>query len=93
MFINLRNELPYGIFVKAEKIEQKRMLKNVRCNIYCNKESHKGMIIGKQGLMLKKIATQARIEMEHFFNCKVNLSCWVKINVDWRNNSILINLD
>ena len=53
--------------------------------IYCEKESHKGIVIGKGGAMLKKIATAAREDMEAFLNCKVNLQCWVKVREGWRN--------
>ena len=57
---------------------------------YCEKESHKGIIIGKGGGMLKKVATQARCDMERFFMSKVNLQCHVKVKEDWRNREGLI---
>ena len=53
--------------------------------IYCERESHKGMIIGKQGKMLKKIASESRIKIEEFLDSKVNLQCWVKVRPDWRD--------
>ena len=59
--------------------------------IYCEAESHKGIIIGKKGAMLKKVSSKAREDMEQFFECKVNLSCWVKVKEDWRNRQGLIH--
>jgi len=60
---------------------------DIDATILCEKSSHKGMIIGKQGAMLKKIGTQARTEIEAFMDCKINLKLWVKIREDWRNSS------
>lgn len=64
---------------------------DIDVNIYCEKKSHKGMIIGKGGQMLKKIATAAREDCEAFLDAKVNLQCWVKIKDDWRDNDFLLN--
>ena len=58
--------------------------------IVCERDSHKGIIIGKQGSMLKKIGTNARYEMERLFDCKVNLKLWVKVKKDWRDSDFLI---
>ena len=60
-------------------------------NIYCEKKSHKGMVIGKEGRMLKKIGTEARMACEDFLGARVNLQCWVKVKDDWRDNEILLN--
>jgi GTP-binding protein Era len=53
--------------------------------IYCERESHKGILIGKQGSMLKRIGSQARMDLEDFFQCKINLQLWIKVKEDWRN--------
>ncbi|MBQ1218029.1 MAG: KH domain-containing protein [Clostridia bacterium] len=66
-------------------------LTEIFVNIICEKESHKGIIIGKQGTMLKKIATEARSEIENLLGRKVYLECRVKVREDWRNNENLIN--
>ena len=58
--------------------------------IYCEKQSHKGIIIGKQGAMLKAVGSKARADMERFFDCKINLQCWVKVKEDWRNRQGLL---
>ena len=59
--------------------------------IYCERDSHKGMVIGKKGAMLKRIASGARLEMEALFGSKVNLQCWVKVKEDWRNRQGLLS--
>ncbi len=89
--ILLRDEVPHGIFVKVEKMKLKKTQKNERIYnieavIYCLKESHKGIIIGKKGEMLKRIGTLARRDMEENFGKKVNLKTWVKVKPDWINN-------
>ena len=58
--------------------------------IYCERESHKGIVIGKKGAMLKRVASAARTSLEDFFRIKVNLQCWVKVKEDWRNREGLI---
>ena len=63
---------------------------DIEANIYCEKDSHKGMIIGKGGSMLKKIASEARADLEEFLDVKINLKCWVKVRDDWRNNENII---
>ena len=57
---------------------------DIDATIYCERDSHKGMIIGKQGKMLKKISSEARLKIEEFLDCHVNLQCWVKVRQDWR---------
>ena len=64
--------------------EEKDLI-DIHAVIYCEKDSHKGIIIGKQGTMLKKVASQARRDIESFLDIKVNLQCWVKVKEDWRN--------
>lgn len=86
----LDEEVPHGIYVEVEKMEFSKTNKgediyNIEANIYCLRESHKGIIIGKKGAMLKRIATSSRIEMEKMLQCKVNLSVWVKVREDWLN--------
>jgi GTP-binding protein Era len=92
----LYQELPHGIAVQIETLEHTKTNKNeeivdLRAAVICEKDSHKGMIIGKQGAMLKKIGEVSRLELEEYFECKVNLKLWVKIAEDWRNRENLIN--
>lgn len=63
---------------------------DIDATIVCERDSHKGIIIGKQGFMLKKIGTQARIEMENLLDMKVNLQLWVKVKKDWRDSDMLL---
>lgn len=86
----LNEEVPHGIFVEAEKMELAKTTKgediyNIDATIYCLRGGHKGIIIGKKGAMLKRIATSSRIDMEKMLDCKVNLSVWVKVREDWLN--------
>lgn len=81
-------EIPHGTAVVVEKMrtrEDGSSIMDVDATIYCEKESHKGILIGKGGSMLKKISSQARQDMENFFDCKVNLQTWIKVKEDWRN--------
>ena len=81
-------EIPHGTAVVVEKMRTRddgSDIMDVDATIYCEKDSHKGIIIGKGGSMLKKISSQARQDMENFFDCKVNLQTWVKVKEDWRN--------
>ena len=86
-------ESPHGIAVAIEKMKERPdgSCLDVDATIYCERESHKGMVIGKGGAMLKKIATFARQDMERFFGIKVNLHTWVKVKEDWRNREGLIH--
>ena len=87
----LDDEVPHGTAVVVEGFEDVRgHLLNVRAEIYCEKEGHKGIIIGKNGAMLKKIGTYAREDMEAFFGVKVNLNLWVKVKENWRDSTALI---
>ena len=92
----LSHEVPHGVAVGVEKFADRQTadgadILDVEAVIYCEAESHKGIIIGKGGAMLKTVSTQARQEMERFFGCKVNLRCWVKVKEDWRNRPGLLH--
>ena len=89
--ILLKDEIPHGIFVEIEKMKlsktkNKESIYNIEAIIYTIKPSHKGIIIGKNGDMLKRIGTMARKDMEQNFGTKVNLKTWVKVKEDWMNN-------
>lgn len=88
----LKDEVPHGIAVGVEQMSERddKDILDISAVIYCERESHKGIIIGKGGAMLKKASTSARIELEEFFQIKVNLKCWVKVKEDWRNREGLI---
>lgn len=86
-------EIPHGIAVAVEKMRERddKDILDIEATIYCERESHKGMVIGKNGAMLKKVSTYARQDLESFFRIKVNLHCWVKVKLDWRNREGLIH--
>ena len=89
----MRDEIPHGLAVVVERFKERpgTDLVDIDVNIYCERESHKGMVIGKGGAMLKKIASAARADCEDFLGCRVNLQCWVKVKADWRDNEFLLN--
>jgi len=89
----LDKEIPHGVAVSIEKMRERESgdIMDIEAVIYCEKESHKGIIIGKKGAMLKKVSTYARQDMENFFCCKINLQCWVKVKEGWRNREGLIH--
>ena len=89
----LDKEIPHGTAVSIEKMKEREDsdILDIDAVIYCEKDSHKGIIIGKNGAMLKKVSTRARIDMERFFQCRVNLHCWVKVKEGWRNREGLIH--
>jgi len=88
---NLDEEIPHGIAVVIEKFHTRPDgLLDIDATIFCERESHKGMVIGKGGAMLKRIASAARTELEAFFDCRVNLQCWVKVKEGWRNREGVI---
>lgn len=93
MLLNLYDEIPHGIAVTVERFKERpgTTLIDIDVNIYCERKSHKGMIIGKGGKMLKKIASEARAECEDFLGARVNLQCWVKVKDDWRDSDFLLN--
>ena len=89
----LREEVPHGIAVVVEHFKERpdKDLIDIDVDIYCERKSHKGMIIGKGGQMLKKIASAARMDIEELLGVKVNLQCWVKVREDWRDNELQLN--
>lgn len=89
----LSDEIPHGIAVAIDQMKFRgkgKKIYDIDATIICERESHKGIIIGKQGQMLKKIGTQARTEIEDFLHAKVNLKLWVKIKKDWRDSDYLL---
>lgn len=89
----MREEIPHGIAVVVERFKERpdKDLIDIDVDIYCERKSHKGMIIGKGGQMLKKIASAARMDIEELLGVKVNLQCWIKVREDWRDNEQLLN--
>lgn len=89
---NLNDEVPHGIAVAIERMRErtKGNIIDIDATIICERNSHKGIIIGKQGNMLKKIGTEARKDIESLLACKTNLKIWVKVRKDWRNSDLLI---
>lgn len=92
----LQDEVPHGIYVELEKMKSKKTQKgqdmyDIEATIYCLRESHKGIIIGKNGEMLKKIGQSARIDMERNFGVKINLKTWVKVKKDWQDDTSIVN--
>lgn len=92
----LDDEIPHGIYVEVEKMKTSKSktdnkpFYNIEATIYCLKDSHKGIIIGKSGQMLKKIGTYARQDLESMFGMKVNLKTWVKVKQDWQDTDTII---
>lgn len=88
----LRDEVPHGVAVAVERLAERedKDLLDIDAVIYCERDSHKGILIGKKGAMLKQIASRARVQLEQFFQIQVNLQCWVKVKEDWRNRDGLI---
>lgn len=87
----LSKEIPHGTAVVIEEFKDEETLISVRAEIYCEKASHKGIIVGKNGETLKKIGTFAREDMENFFGVKVYLNLWVKVKENWRDNDFNLN--
>lgn len=92
----LNDEVPHGILVEVDKMKMRKTMENekfynIEATIYCLRESHKGIIIGKNGSMLKKIGTYAREDLERMLGIKINLKLWVKVREDWINNDKFIN--
>ncbi len=93
LLLNMRDEIPHGTNVEVESFKERKdkNLIDISVVIYCERKSHKGMIIGKQGAMLKKIGSQARADIEDFLSAKVNMQCWVKVKEDWRDSNYILN--
>ncbi|MDO4303323.1 MAG: GTPase Era [Bacillota bacterium] len=86
----LDEEIPHGIAVTIEKMKWRGRIVDIDATIICERESHKGIIIGKQGAMLKKIGSSARRDVEELLESKVNLQLWVKVKKDWRDSDFLL---
>ena len=88
----LDEEIPHGIAVTIERMKKRRHkdIYDIEATIVCERDSHKGIIIGKKGSMLKKIGTNARYEIEQQLDMKVNLQLWVKVRKDWRDSELLM---
>ncbi len=91
----LEEEVPHGIAVTIEQMKKRKgssgsKIMNIEATIVCEKDSHKGIIIGKGGSMLKKIGSNARFEIERLLECQVNLKLWVKVKKDWRDSDFLM---
>ena len=92
----LQDEVPHGIYVEVQKMKERKNrngedIYDIEATIYCLRESHKGIIIGKNGEMLKRIGRAARIDMEENFGVKINLKTWVKVKEDWQDNPTVVN--
>lgn len=92
----LNDEVPHGIYVEVEKFKERLTTKgedifDIDATIYCLRESHKGIIIGKEGSMLKKISSYARQDLERMLGTKVNLKVWVKVKEDWQEKENIVN--
>lgn len=91
----LDDEVPHGLYVTVEKMKQSRTqnkenIYNIEATIYCLRDSHKGIIIGKNGQMLKKIGTYARQDLERMLGTKINLKTWVKVRKDWQDEDSIV---
>ena len=87
---SLQDEIPHGIAVAIDRMKMQNKVMHIDATIICERDSHKGIIIGKQGSMLKKIGSTARYEIERMLDCKVNLKLWVKVKKDWRDSEFLM---
>ena len=87
---SLQDEIPHGIAVAIDRMKMQNKVMHIDATIICERDSHKGIIIGKQGSMLKKIGSTARYEIERMLDCKVNLKIWVKVKKDWRDSEFLM---
>jgi GTPase len=88
----LDKELPHGVAVCIEKFkERENNITDIEATIYCERSSHKGIIIGEKGRMLKEVGSAARLEAEEIFNRKINLKLWVKVKENWRNKNSVLN--
>ena len=87
---SLDEEIPHGIAVSIESMKYRKNIVDIEATIVCERDSHKGIVIGKGGAMLKKIGSQARKEIEDMLEMKVNLQLWVKVKKDWRDSDFLL---
>ncbi len=93
LLLHMREEIPHGIYVEVERFKERKNspIIDIDITIYCERKSHKGMVIGKGGQMLKTIAKEARVEAEEMLGAKINLQCWVKVRDDWRDDANFLN--
>ena len=87
---SLNEEIPHGIAVAIDQMKMNHKVCHIDATIICERDSHKGIIIGKQGSMLKKIGSTARFEIERLLDCKVNLKLWVKVQKNWRDSDYMM---
>lgn len=87
----LDKEIPHGTAAVTERMKERDGILDIDVTIYCERDSHKGIIIGKGGSMLKKVGTAAREDLERFFDCKVNLQLWLKVKEDWRQRPEILH--
>lgn len=87
---SIDEEIPHGVAVVIESMKYRKKIVDIEASIICERDSHKGIIIGKGGSMLKKIGTMARPEIEDLLEQHVNLQLWVKVKKDWRDSDFLI---
>ena len=92
----LNDEVPHGIYVDVESFKERKTTKgediiDIDATIYCLRESHKGIIIGKSGSLLKRISSYARQDLEKMLNIKINLKVWVKVKEDWQDKDNIVN--
>lgn len=86
----LEDEIPHGIAVAIDRMKMQKKVMHIDATVICERDSHKGIIIGKQGAMLKKIGSTARFEIEKMLGCRANLKLWVKVQKNWRNSDFLM---
>lgn len=86
----LEDEIPHGIAVAIDRMKMQNRVMHIDATVICERESHKGIIIGKQGAMLKKIGSTARFEIEKMLGCKANLKLWVKVQKNWRDSDYMM---
>ncbi len=93
ILLNMFDEIPHGVNVDVESFKERKKANiiDIGIVIFCERKTHKGMLIGKQGSMLKKIASSARIDIESFLGTKVNMQCFVKVKEDWRDSNFILN--
>ena len=87
---SLNEEIPHGIAVAIDQMKMNHKVCHIDATIICERDSHKGIIIGKQGSMLKKIGSTARFEIVRLLDCKVNLKLWVKVQKNWRDSDYMM---
>lgn len=87
----LRDEVPHGVAVEIERFKEEESLTQIGAVIYCERKSHKGIIIGKEGKKLKGIGKSARLEIEALLGCKVFLELWVKVKENWRDSDLALS--